>query len=185
MNRPRRIAVVGNSGSGKTTMAREIAARLGCEHVELDGIHHLPNWTPIERDRMRAIVADHVRADAWVIDGNYRSLVQDLVFARADTVVWLDLPRRVVMMRVIRRTMGRVLRRRELWNGNREHLRNLLRRDPEENIILWSWTQHCRYRAQYEEARDHPSNREITWVRLTSTRGQRKFLGVLSVSDRR
>jgi adenylate kinase family enzyme len=179
MGTPRRIAVVGNSGSGKTTFATEVAARLGCEHVELDGIHHLENWTPIERDRMRNIVAERMQASSWVVDGNYRSLVQDLVFVSTDTVVWLDLPRWLVMSRVVRRTLGRMLLHRELWNGNRERLSNLFSTNPEENIILWSWTQHEKYRAQYETARRDPANRHLAWVRVTSPRRQREWLAGL------
>lgn len=180
METPRRIAVVGNSGSGKSTFAGRIADILDCEHIELDSIHHLEDWTPIERDEMRRIVADRVAAETWVVDGNYRSLVQDLVFARADTAVWLDFPRRIVMPRVIRRTFGRMALRRELWNGNRERLRNLFETDPEENIILWSWTQHRRYQEIYASAMSDPGNGHLNWVRITSPRQQRAWLAGLS-----
>ena len=176
MSQPRRIAVVGNSGSGKTTLARAIAARIDADHVELDSIHHLENWTPIERDKMRRIVTERIESDRWVVDGNYRSLVQDLVFARADTVVWLDLPRRVVMPRIVSRTLGRMILRRELWNGNQERFGNLFKREPEENIILWSWTQHVKYRQQYLDAAANPANDHLTWVRITSPRQQRRWL---------
>ncbi len=138
--------------------------RLGCDHIELDSIHHLPNWTPIEQDKMRQIVDTRTQASAWVVDGNYRSLVQDIVFARADTAVWLNLPRRVVMPRITRRTLGRMVLRRELWNGNRERFANLFKTDPEENIILWSWTQHDEYRKQYLAAKDDATNSHLNWV---------------------
>ncbi len=179
MSQPRRIAVVGNSGSGKTTLARAIADRIGADHIELDSIHHLENWTPIERDEMRRILTEAIECDSWVVDGNYRSLVQDLVFARADTVVWLDLPRRVVMPRIVTRTLGRMILRKELWNGNRERFGNLLKRQPEENIILWSWTQHARYRQQYLDTAADPGNEHIDWVRITSSRQQRRWLASL------
>ena len=176
MSQPRRIAIVGNSGSGKTTLAKRVAARLDCDHIELDSIHHLPNWTPIERDEMREIVAKRIEADSWVVDGNYASFVQDLVFGRVDTVVWLDLPRRVVMPRVTRRTLGRMVLRRELWNGNRERFRNLFETNPQENIILWSWTQHRKYRRQYGDAIADPANAHINWVRVSSRQQQRAWL---------
>lgn len=179
MKEPRRIAVVGNSGSGKTALAAKIAVRLGCPHIELDAIHHRENWTPIERDEMRRIVAGHLEDDSWVIDGNYASLVQDLVFAAADTVAWLDLPRRVVMLSVTRRTMGRMARRRELWNGNRERFSNLFRTQPEENIILWSWTQHEKYRQQYLAATEDTANSHLDWVRLESRRAVREWVSSL------
>lgn len=179
MTQLRRIAVVGNSGSGKTSLSREIATRLGCDHVELDSIHHLPNWTPIERDKMRQIIGDRIKADSWVVDGNYRSFVQDLVFPAADTVVWLDMPTRVTMSRVTRRTLGRGILRRELWNGNRESLRSLFKTRPEDNIILWAWTQRKKYRAQYLNASSDTSNAHIDWVRLRSPKEVRDWIATI------
>lgn len=179
MKHARRVAAVGNSGSGKTALAAQIAVRLSCPHIELDAIHHRENWTPIERDEMRDIVAGHLEGDSWVIDGNYRSLVQDLVFASADTVAWLDLPRRVVMSSITRRTMGRIASRRELWNGNRERFSNLFRTQPEDNIILWSWTQHEKYRRQYLAASEDPTISHLDWVRLESRRAVREWVGSL------
>ena len=179
MQAPRRVAVVGNSGSGKTSLAHRLASVLACDHVELDGIHHQADWTPIDRDEMRAIVSARLASDGWVVDGNYGSFVQDLVFAHADTVGWLDLPRRVVMPRIVRRTLGRMAFRRELWNGNRERFRNLLQTDPRENIILWAWTQHRDYRAGYERKMSDPANAHLAWVRLRTPREVRSWLGGL------
>ncbi len=82
-------------------------------------------------------MVEAVAGDDWVVDGNYGA-VRDLVWERADTVVWLDLPRRVVMRRVAIRTIRRALTREELWNGNREPLTNFYRWDPERNIIRWA-----------------------------------------------
>ncbi len=52
----RRVAIQGNSGSGKSTLAHQLAAILAVPHVELDAIHHLPGWQPIDRDTFRAEV---------------------------------------------------------------------------------------------------------------------------------
>ncbi|MFW2383511.1 MAG: hypothetical protein ACN4GZ_17285 [Acidimicrobiales bacterium] len=180
MQRPRRVSVVGNSGSGKSTLSKEIAGRLGCEHIELDAIHHLPNWTPIEREEMRRIVRERTEAESWVVDGNYGSLVQDIVFSRVDTVVWLDMPHRVTMSRVVRRTVGRGILRRELWNGNRESLRNLLKTEPEENIVLWAWTQRNKYRTKYRTAKDDAANAHLNWVHLTSPGDVRDWIATIS-----
>lgn len=87
-----RVSVVGNSGSGKSTLGRALAARLGVPYVELDAIFHLPAWTELPRDEFRKQVGALAAGDAWVIDGNYLA-VRDLVWARADTVVWIDLLR--------------------------------------------------------------------------------------------
>ncbi len=171
----RRVSVVGNSGSGKSTLARALAERLGAPYVELDSMHHLPGWTPIDQEEFAAQIGQIVAGDCWVIDGNY-SAVQPLVWARADTVVWLDPPRRVVMRRVVRRTITRGVTRRELWNGNRESLRNLLSRDPEQNIVIWAWRNHATYRDRYATAAKDPANEALRFVRIGSPDDARRLL---------
>ena len=92
-----RVSVVGNSGSGKSRLARRVADALGVPYVELDAIHHLAGWEPIDGEEFMARVAEIAATDEWVIDGNYRSVVvEGPVWRHADTVVWLDLPRRTV-----------------------------------------------------------------------------------------
>lgn len=86
--------------------------------------------------------------DGWVVDGNYRP-VQDLVQGAADTIVFLDRARWLVTTRVACRSVRRVITREELWNGNRETLRNLMSRDPERNIIVWAWQHQPKYRELY------------------------------------
>lgn len=141
-----RISVVGNSGSGKTTLARRLAVALDAPHIELDAIHHLPGWVPIERDRFRAEVGRLTAAPRWVI----------------------RLPRRRVMRQIVLRTVRRTLTRQVLWNGNREPIRNLLRWDPEHNIVRWAWTRHARYEQRYGAARLDPAYGHLTFVELRS-----------------
>lgn len=162
-----RISIVGPSGSGKSTLAAVLASHLDADHIELDAIHHQPGWTPLPRGEFRAAVAAAVAADRWVVDGNY-SVVRDLVWERADTVVWLDLPRAQVMRQLLPRTLGRAVLRRELWNGNRERLANLVRWDPERSILRWSWTTHAKLHQRYLDAAADPAHAHLRFVRLRS-----------------
>jgi adenylate kinase family enzyme len=170
-----RVAVVGNSGTGKTFLARQLAQRLQVPCIELDSIFHQPGWTELDLQEFRQRVGVLVAEPRWVIDGNYMQ-VRDLVWARADRVVWLDLPRRIVMRRITWRTVSRALTRRVLWNGNRERVRNLLSRQPERSMIRWSWTQHRVYREGYAAAMRDPAYTHLTFQRLRTPAEVMSFL---------
>jgi adenylate kinase family enzyme len=171
----RRVSVVGNSGSGKSTLARRLAGVLGVPFTELDSVFHQPGWQELPAAEFRAVAAARASEDGWVIDGNY-SAVRPIVWARADTVVFLDLPKPVVMRQVTWRTVRRAVTRQELWNGNREPLRNFLRLDPRESIISWAWHSHDRYRARYAGAAADPAWDHLDFVHLTSRAEAGRFL---------
>ena len=158
-----RISVVGNSGSGKTTIARAIAAALGIPHLELDAVYHQPDWQPLDTTEFRRIASEFTAKKAWVVDGNY-SDVTDIVWGRADTVVWVDPPRHRVMRQLIARTLRRMATGAELWNGNRERWSYLFR--PEESVLLWAWTNHRRYRDRYLAAQADPVNAHLRFVQV-------------------
>ncbi len=141
-----RVVVVGTSGSGKSTLARALSRALGLTRIELDALHWGPGWTEAAPDELRARVEVAVRADRWVVDGNYPQ-VRDLVWPRAEAVVWLDYARSVVMRRVVWRTLMRGLRREVLWSGNVESLGRAL---GEDSIVRWAWTSYPVVRERYE-----------------------------------
>ena len=121
-----RVNVKGVSGSGKTTFGRALAGRLRVPYLELDAVHHIgPNWTEATPEELQASTREFIAAapDGWVIDGNYEAKLGDLVVEQADLIVWLDLPLRVSLRRLWRRTHGRLRNRVELWGGNRESWR--------------------------------------------------------------
>lgn len=160
--RPRRVLVAGTSGSGKTTLARAVAEVLGCPHVELDALHHGPGWT--RRREFEADVENFSSGPTWVTELQYAA-VRDRLLDRADLLVWLDLPRSVVMRSVLRRTLGRRLRRTRLWSGNVEPPLWTFLTDRD-HIVRWAWRTHAPGRARLEAvARDRP---ELPVVRLTS-----------------
>jgi adenylate kinase family enzyme len=131
-----RISVIGPSGSGKSWTASRIAQWLEAPHVELDAIRHGPDWTETPDDEFQRIVRGATSGERWVVDGNYTSVVRQIIWDRATDVVWLDYPRRTVMRQVIWRSFSRAALRQELWNGNRERFRTWVRAD---HPIRWAW----------------------------------------------
>jgi adenylate kinase family enzyme len=158
--RPRRILVAGTSGSGKTTLAGRIAAVLDVPHVEIDSLFHGPSWT--RRPSFDEDVRRFSSGPCWVTEWQYDS-VRACLAERADLLVWLDLPLRTVMRRVVRRTMVRRLLRQILWNGNIEPPLRTIFTDGE-HIVRWAWKTHDRTGARV----DNLLNRrpELTVVRL-------------------
>jgi adenylate kinase family enzyme len=172
-----RISVVGNAGSGKTTIARRLAARLGLPHLELDSVAQQADWSMLDHTEFRRRVGHFITAPRWVIDGNYTAAgVLDLVWSRAETVVWLDLPRAVVVSRVVRRTLRRLVTREELWNGNRERFQNLVSRDPNRNVVLWAWSNYPHVRRKYERRQSDAAWAHLEIVRLRSRAEVRAWL---------
>ena len=177
----RRIAVVGTSGSGKTTFARRLAARLGVPHVELDALFWLSDWQNVDDETFRRRVADVVAAETWVADGNYAA-VRPLVLERVDTVVWLDLPLRTCLWRVLRRTARRARSGEELWpgTGNRETWRRALGRD---SLLWWVLTTHRRRRRQNLARFRDPANAHIRIHRFTNSAAADAWLETLPAND--
>jgi adenylate kinase family enzyme len=179
---PRRIAVIGTSGAGKTTLAGQIAAAIGAPHVELDGLFHQPNWVPAEPDVFRAAVSTAIAVPSWVTDGNYRNFLRDLIWREADVLVWLDYPLPLVLWRLFRRTVRRGIKREVLWNGNREPLReNFLSR---QSLFLWSKNSHAKHRREWPAAFAAPEMAHVRVVRLRSPREADAWLRSLRASAR-
>ncbi len=141
----KRISIVGTTGSGKTTLASEVAQILGSVHIELDALNWRPGWRAAPNELFRQDVRAALDAPAWVTEGNYRS-VRDLVWERADCIIWLNYRLSLILPRLIRRTARRIITREKCCNGNQENLRMVLSR---ESIILWALQTHGRRRREY------------------------------------
>jgi adenylate kinase family enzyme len=176
----RRIAVVGTSGSGKTTLAYKLAQRLGIPHVELDALHWGPDWTPAPRHVFRECTTQALAIDAWTTDGNY-SAVRDIVWSRADMVVWLDYALPVILWRVTQRTIRRFVTREELWNKNRERFRDAFL--SYDSIILWAVRTYRRRRREYPVLFSEPEYAHLSIVQLRSPRAARQWLASLPASN--
>ncbi|MFV1962774.1 MAG: adenylate kinase [Acidimicrobiia bacterium] len=175
-----RVVVIGSTGSGKTTVASRLASALNLPQLELDSVNHQPGWAQLPHDQFQDAVAAFVTKERWVVDGNYTSHgMKEVLWPLADTFVWLDMPRRVIMRRVVFRTIRRVATREELWNGNREPWTNFYHRDPERNIIVWAWTRYDHVRDKYEQCMYDGTWSHASVHHLRSPVGVGRFLSLV------
>jgi adenylate kinase family enzyme len=168
----RRIVVKGTSGAGKSTFAAELARRLGVAYVELDALHHGPNWSAPTPEAFRAQVRGALAAtpEGWVVDGNYDSKLGETVVAAADTIVWLDLPLALKLRRLWRRSRHRIRYDVELWNGNRESWRGVV--FGRDSLFVWTIRAHVRYRRRWPAR----FGKDPRLVRLRSAAAARRWL---------
>jgi adenylate kinase family enzyme len=101
------VAIVGSTGSGKSVLARTLAEAWGIRYVELDALYWQPNWTPAPGEQFQEAVAAAIAGEEWVVDGNH-SDVRDLIWRRANVLIWLDYPQSVVLWRVAQRWLARL-----------------------------------------------------------------------------
>lgn len=171
---PQRVTIAGVSGAGKSTLARRIASISHVPYVELDALYHGPGWTP--RPDFLSDVDELIRGSTWVTEWQYGA-VKNLIAARADTMVWLDLPSPLAFSRVLRRTVRRRLRRQQLWNGNVEpRFRTII--TDRDHILRWAIRTRNKLRTSVPHLeREFP---HLWIVRLRSQREVDDWIGALS-----
>ncbi len=172
----KRLVVTGPAGSGKSTLAEAVAARIGVPFVELDAVFWGPAWTPTPRDAFRDKVARLAAEEAWTIGANY-SAVRDVLWARAEALVWLDLPLSLILGRLLRRTLRRIVRREELWSGNRETWRDAF--FSRGSLFPYAIRQHNRFRRELPAALAAPENQHLSVARLTTPLAVADWLAAL------
>jgi MoxR-like ATPase len=178
-----RILVLGRTGSGKTTLARELAAALGMPHVELDSLYFGADFSTAPLSVLRERTSAAIAGDRWVTDGNKRA-VRDLVWPRADTIVWLDYPVYVSLWRLARRARARTsaLSAQAAQSGRRSGL-------PKQMLaaargVLTALRSHRGQRREYPRLFAQPANRHLAVARLRSPRATRRWLARVTETAR-
>jgi adenylate kinase family enzyme len=169
--RHRRIVVIGATGSGKSTFAQRLARSLDVTFVELDALFWEADWTSAPPDVFRARTDETTRGTAWVVAGNYRH-VRDIVWPRAEAIVWLDYPLPLVFWRLTVRTVRRALTREVLWSGNRENLGEHLMLWSERSLLKTYW----RYKREYPSLFALPEHAHIEIIHLRAPREAERWL---------
>jgi adenylate kinase family enzyme len=173
----RRVNVIGASGTGKTTVGRRIAGAIGGRLIEIDALHFESDWVEVPDEELARRVAAAVEGtDAWVADGNYAS-VRHIIWAVADTVVWLDYPLRTALRQLTRRTVGRLVRREELWHGNRESWRGTFA--SRDSLYWWVLKTHRARRRTTEEWLARPEYADLVVHRFRTPAETERWLRAL------
>jgi energy-coupling factor transporter ATP-binding protein EcfA2 len=173
----RRVSVVGSTGSGKTTFARSLATILGVDFVELDALNWEANWTMAPVDRFHARIDAATSRDSWVVDGNYGGRgAREIVWSRADTVVWLDYPLWQVFARLTRRNLARIKSGEEIWpgTGNRETIRGSF--FSADSLYVWALKGYRRRSRILPELLARPEYAHLHLHRFRSSRDAERWL---------
>lgn len=170
-----RVAVIGTTSSGKSTLAEQLARLLDVPFVELDALFWKPGWVESTDEDFFHKVQEATSGDAWVVAGNY-SRTRELYWDRLDTVIWLDLPLALCVARILRRSWRRSRQHELLWGTNYERFWPQLKLwSPKDSLVAWAVSSRRRARRQNFEAADDPRWAQLRWVHLRSRRDVNEF----------
>jgi adenylate kinase family enzyme len=176
----RRVIITGSTGSGKSTLAEALAERLGLPFVELDALFWThPDWVEPEDEAFRERVRVATAGDTWVVAGNYFGRTQDLTWPRADTIVFLDYPLPLILMRIVRRSWIRWRSRELLWGIQYESFwRHFTTWN--DSLIVWAFRSHGKLKARWREVSADPVFGHVHFVRLRSQQETDRWLAAVA-----
>ena len=161
-----RVNVIGTSGSGKSSFAKQLAGALRTPYLEMDRLYWKPNCQEPNDEEFFSILEQALTGDAWVLDGNYTQTTH-IKWPRANLVVWIDYSFPLTLYRVIKRSILRAWKKQELWpgTGNRESFTRLFSKD---SMVLWTLSHYASNKGKFDELMATKSYAHIEFVRLRS-----------------
>lgn len=160
----KRIVIIGTSGSGKTTLGRHLAQNLDYPMTDLDDLYWLPNWVKRPKEEFAALIEEATQPDQWIICGN-QSSYRHLIWPKADTIIWLDLPLPLLFFRTLRRALRNIRHKTTFCNGNRESFSRLFSRYSVLSYVIKGYFKHQRDYCQAIKNTPH-----VKWIHATSTK---------------
>lgn len=168
-----KIVIVGSSSSGKTTLGKQLSSILHHPHKELDFFNWEANWTEADKEVFRQRVDEFTSKDSWITDGNY-GRVQDLTIERSTLVIWLDYSLPLILSRFFRRSIRRSITKEELWNGNKETLKNSMW--GKESLLAWILQVYQRNKERYEEMISENKSTKRKFLRFKNPKQTKEFV---------
>ncbi len=175
-----RVVVIGTTGSGKTYFSKQLAEILSCPFYELDSIYWKENWQACDLEEMRETVTGFSADPAWVCDGNY-GRVRDILWDRADTVIWLNYSALLTFTRLVRRTVKRVFTREKLFNGCTESFKDQFL--STDSLFIWFFRSYWKNKRNFSRALQDPRNIHLNQIVLKTPRQTDRFLQNLHHSE--
>jgi adenylate kinase family enzyme len=166
-----RVVILGPVGSGKSRLAAKLAERTKLPVIHMDPLFWRTDWTPAPREEARQALRHALAGERWILDGNFLPEDGDgwdERFERADTIVFLDVPRRTCLRHVV----GRVLRDR---SARRPDLPEGCEEDLGLDVIRWIWSYPRQERPRVLRLLDRVEGRAAVH-RLRSARDVERFL---------
>lgn len=160
-----RAVVIGVTSAGKSTLAERLAKRFDLSYIELDALHWEPNWQGAPLEVFRARVEKATQAEKWIVAGNYR-VVRDLIWPKAEAVIWLDYSISRVLWQLTRRNFKRWWTQELLWGTNHEPLWNHFKLWSEESLYHWLFKTYWRRRREYPLLLSQPEHQHLQLIRF-------------------
>jgi adenylate kinase family enzyme len=170
-----RVVVVGVTSSGKSTLAERLAKRFDLKYIELDALNWEPNWQAAPLEVFRARVENATQAEKWIVAGNYH-VVRDLIWPKAEAVIWLDYPFLTVLWQLTRRTVKRWWTRELLCGTNREPFWTHFKLWSTDSLYHWLFKTYWRRKRAYPMLLAQPEHRHLKLIRFVHPRELEQWL---------
>ncbi|AFH95937.1 adenylate kinase [Providencia stuartii] len=172
-----KINVIGCSGSGKSTFARQLASLYAVPYIEMDALHWQKNWQPATDEQLYKKLSQALQnaPNGWVLDGNY-TRTQPIKWKEVELVIWLDYSFLRTLYQSVRRVFSRIRSKQELWpdTGNYESWKNVF--FSRDSILIWMITTYHKSKWPRIASMADKQYQHIRFIRLTSPKETQLFL---------
>ena len=159
------VVVVSVTSSGKSTLAEKLAKRFELNYIELDALNWEPHWQAAPLEVFRARVEKATQAEKWIVAGNYH-IVRDLIWPKAEAILWLDYPLLTVLWQLTRRSFTRWWTQELLWGTNREPLWTHFKFWSTDSLYHWLFKTYWRRKRDYPTLFSQPEHQHLKLIRF-------------------